>query len=206
MRTGFALVAALGLFAGSATAAEEGFYVGAGVGDFNTEVALSDYFWEVKDFDEGDFGFKIFGGYNFLPWLGVEGIYTDGGSPKAKIYEDVDGKLEAEFSVSALTAAAVFTLPLGEQFELFIKPGFAYWKVDGKVTATSSFDRESSSGDDSDYAFFIGGGVGFNLNEQLGFRAEYEAFEPGENFDFEEGEYNQDIATRFFSASVLFRF
>lgn len=199
---GLAILAA----AAPAMAADTGFYGGVGLGDFRTEVELSDYAYFVDDFDESDVGFKVFGGYRFFRWLAVEASYTDGGSPKARIFQDAELRLDAAFAVSALTGAAVFTLPVGERFELFLKPGFAYWQVDAKLVATDAFGRVTERGDDTDYAFFLGGGVGFNLSEQFGLRLEYEAFEPGENFDFEEGIYNQDIATRFLSASVLFRF
>jgi len=102
-------------------------------------VEVDNMYGSSFDFDEDDFGFKLFGGYRFFPWLSVEGIFLDGGNPEVR---DTVGAESASLSVEvqSLVAAAVFSLPIGDQFEVFLKPGFAYWDS----TTTSGTARRHS--------------------------------------------------------------
>jgi len=203
-----ALASGLLLASLPAIAADQGFYLGAGVGQMTTDV--DDY-----DFDESDFGFKVFGGYKFLPWLGVEGMYINGGKPEDKQSYD-SGPVHEEFrltvEVESLVAAVVFSLPLGENFELFLKPGFAYW--DSTTSGRYSYDdgtfsfEDSASIDDSGSAFFLGGGAGFNFSENLGVRVEYEWFEVAPEWDSDSDEFvdELDASAGFLSASFVYTF
>jgi opacity protein-like surface antigen len=111
--------------------------------------------------------------------------------------------------VKALVAAAVFTLPLGDRFELFAKPGFAYWMTDTSVYVDDPLAGEIRfSQDDDDGAFFIGVGAGLNLGEHFGIRLEYEWFEVTPKWDEYEEEFVQelDASASFLSASFVYRF
>lgn len=190
-----------------ALAEDKGFYLGAGAGQAG--VKIDDFLgFYGADFDEADTGFKVFGGYRFLPWLGVEVTYIDGGSPSDTARDgDLLGK--ASVDVQSLAAAAVFALPIGDRFELFIKPGFAYWKSKASVyVADSQFVYLDFSQDDDDSAFFIGGGAGFNFSDQFGVRLEYEWFEVTPKWDEYEEEFVQelDASASFLSASFVYRF
>lgn len=200
------VVASLALAASPATAGDEGFYLGAGAGQVNLEV--DDVLGAGINFDEDDTGFKIFGGYKFLPWLGVEAAYLDGGNPSLKAS---DGILSGELAVDlqAFVAAATFTLPLGDKFELFVKPGIAYWK-----SSTSAFVSDGSivyldiKQDDDDSAFFVGAGAAFNFSENFGIRLEYEWFEVTPKWDEYEEEFVQELeaSAGFLSASFVYSF
>ena len=111
----------LGIFLATSplVAADRGFYAGAGIGQMNVEV--DNMYGSSFDFDEDDFGFKLFGGYRFFPWLSVEGIFLDGGNPEVR---DTAGAESASLSlqVQSLVAAAVFSLPIGDQFESSSSP------------------------------------------------------------------------------------
>jgi len=191
-----------------AHAADPGFYLGAGIGQMNTQV---DDVWDSGfDFDESDVGFKIFGGYRFLPWLAVEGAYVDGGSPEDKVdYGDGDRDSLA-IEVKSLVAAAVFSLPLGERFELFLKPGIAYWDATTrlKYSYPSVGLAGSFSEDDDGSAFFLGAGGGYQLGENFGVRLEYEWFEVAPEWDSDQEEFVDELdgTAGFWSLSVLYRF
>lgn len=201
-RLSLALLLALGFGAAPAIAADTGFYAGAGIGIFNTEISESDI---GLKFDEDDTGFKVFGGYQFLPWLGAELAYIDGGESSVSTSDPAFGSAKLEVDVSAITAAAVGTLPIGEMFELYGKLGIAMW--DGKLTASASgliceelelgeTCAESVSDDGTD--FFWGIGAGINIGEQFNVRVEYEVLEidpQGVNAD-----------TDFLSLSGVYRF
>ena len=211
-RIALALAVALGLASMPTLAADPGFYVGAGIGQFSTEI---DELSLVEDgesesvplgFDDDDTGFKVFAGYQFLTWLGAEIGYVDGGTA-SESYSDPDlGSLKLEADVSALTIAAVGTLPIGDMFELYGKLGMAFWEGDLAFTATGAICDElqaigeSCSASDSDDGedFYYGIGAGINIGERFNVRIEYEVFEIDPQ--------DVDADGTFLSASAVYRF
>ena len=206
MKAPLALVAAGTLLATApAGAAERGFFVGAGIGQMTTEV--DDVWGSNYNFDESDTGFKVFGGYKFFSWLGVEGAYINGGEPSVK--KSYAGETESlEIGVNTLVAAAIFALPVGEQFELFVKPGWAYWdsRTTYRYSSTATSFRVSDDGGGA--AFFIGAGASFNFTENLGMRVEYEWFDVAPEWDSDSNEFVDDIDANsgFLSASFVYSF
>ena len=188
-----------------AVAAERGFFAGAGIGQMTTDV--DDVWGSNYNFDESDTGFKIFGGYKFFEWLGVEGAYIDGGEPSVK--KSYPGESESlEIGVNTLVASAIFALPIGEKFELFIKPGWAYWDSQTTYRYSSTSTSFKVSDDDGGAAFFIGAGGSFNFTENLGMRVEYEWFDVAPEWDSDSDEFVDDIDANsgFLSASFVYSF
>lgn len=187
-----------------ANAAESGFYAGVGAGQTNTEV--DDILGTGYEFDENDVGFKVFGGYRFFPWFSVEGIYFDGGNPEIKGSDGI-GTATLNVEVSSLVAAAIFALPVGDQFEVFVKPGFAYWDSTTEVSYSSPTFSDRFSQDDNGSAFFIGAGAGWT-NGNAGLRLEYEWFDVAPEYDFESEEFTDelDASTSFLSLSIIYNF
>jgi OOP family OmpA-OmpF porin len=187
-----------------ASAVDRGFYAGAGIGQISVEV--DNIYGTSFDFDENDLGFKLFGGYRFFPWLSVEGIFLDGGNPETS---DTAGSASASLSVEiqSLVAAAVFSLPIGDQFEIFVKPGFAYWDSTTNFKYDSPSFSDRLSDDDNGSAFFIGAGAGWTIGK-AGLRLEYEWFDvaPEYNFDTDEFDDELDASAGFLSLSVVYFF
>lgn len=199
------LVSGLLLGAVPAQAADKGFYLGAGAGQVRTRV--DDVFGSGFRFDEDDFGFKAFAGYRFFPWFSLEGAYLDGGSPAiAATTATESGRLGIE--VQSLVAAAVFTLPLGDSFELFVKPGVAYWSSTTSVRYSGPDFSDRYHEDETGSAFFLGAGAGFNFTANLGARLEYEWFEVAPRWDSDSEEFVQelDASAGFISASIVYTF
>jgi len=135
--------------------ADSGFYIGAGVGGAPVEVV---------DFDESDFAYKIFGGYNFgyvpLVDLAVEASYVDFGSPSNRnINVDING----------FNAFGLVGLSFGP-FGIFAKAGLISW--DSKI----SIDTNRFNDDGVDPAYGIGARFQFG---SLAVRAEYELYDLG---------------------------
>lgn len=211
-RFALALAVALGLVSMPAMAADPGFYAGVGIGQFNTEIDDVSFVDDGESgsvslgFDDDDTGFKIFGGYQFLPWLGAELGYVDGGTA-SESYSDPDlGDLKLEVDVSAITVAAVGTLPIGDMFELYGKLGMAFWEGDLGITVTGVLCDElqaigescSDSEDDDGEDFYYGVGAGFNIGESFNVRIEYEVFEIDPQ--------DVDADANFLSLSGVYRF
>jgi hypothetical protein len=139
-------LAALALLAFPAGAVDAtGVYVGAGIG--SSDLA-------VDGFSGNDFAYKVFAGFDFNPYIGVEGGYLNGGSPSDRGFDiEVDG----------WDLAVLGKWPVSDRFEVFAKLGYVWWDAE-----TEGF------GGDSGEDLMYGLGVGFDLNDQFGLRGEWE--------------------------------
>ncbi|MEJ2138731.1 MAG: outer membrane beta-barrel protein [Gammaproteobacteria bacterium] len=116
MRTIYVSVAAIALALSwpvSGSAKDKGFYIGGSIGS-------ADVSEDSVNFDENDFAWKAFAGYQIIGLLAVEGGYVDFGSPS-----DSNLKLDP----SGWDAFGVLGLPIGP-VRLFGKLGAIYWDAD----------------------------------------------------------------------------
>lgn len=160
-----AALAAVLLVSGPAMA-DSGFYLGGSVGNTALEVNFDDSQGGFIPFDESDFSWKLYGGYNFdLPVinLGVEGGYRSLGGPSATIISDTVG-----IDLTAWDVFGVAGFELGP-VTIFGKLGIASWEAELTLNGI-----DQGSEDDQDTAYGLG--ASFNLGSfQL--RAEYEMFD-----------------------------
>jgi OOP family OmpA-OmpF porin len=193
MRFIIATAATAILAASPAFAADDsGFYVGAGLGNFSAD---SQTIVNGRDFDGSDIGFKVFGGYKFMPWLAAEAEYIDGGEPDDNV-DSGTAQLRLAIGVTGFVGSAVGILPIGENFNVFGKLGFIYWDADGsgKLRDEGDLVTKISVGEDgTDFAWGVGGT--WNITDTFGVRAEYQGFEISE--------FN---SVDFASASVIWSF
>lgn len=157
------LLAALSLASLPATAADNGIYLGASVGQSGVEVdEVVDGF--DFDYDADTTAYKLIAGWRFLDWLAVEGDYIDLGSGEDRIAGD-----KVEIDVSGVSLSAVGFLPIGP-VDLFARVGAVNWDADVSV---DGFDAGGST-DGTDLTYGVG--VQFRV-WSLGIRAEYEIFD-----------------------------
>jgi opacity protein-like surface antigen len=160
MRKAILSVALLALPALPAAAADNGFYLGASVGQANLKIDnLTNNILPDDDFDSDDTAFKLIAGMRPLDWLGVEAAYVNFGEPEDTV---VGQKLKADGD--GISAFAVGFLPTGP-VDLYAKLGLISW--DSKISG--SFDD-----DGTDLAYGVG--AQFRLLS-LSIRAEYEKFD-----------------------------
>lgn len=138
------------LILAAATPSFAGFYVGASYGNTTIEVDEPGF-----SFDADDPSWKVFGGYRFLKFVGVEASYVELGSPS-------DGSVTIESK--GWDAFGVGMLPLGP-FGLFAKIGVITTDTD-----ITSLAEESST----DPAYGVGAEFSFL---KIAIRAEYERFD-----------------------------
>jgi opacity protein-like surface antigen len=150
----------------AASAGESGFYLGGSVGNTGIEAEIDDGINLPETFDEDDFSWKLFGGYNFalgdVVTLGIEGAYVDLGGPSTEIL-DIPVGLEAS-SFNVLGTLGFDIGPVG----IFGKAGYASWDVEAFLDDI----RIDDDGSDPVY------GAGLRL--MLGtveLRAEYELYD-----------------------------
>jgi len=163
-----ALTAALALLAIPAIAADNGFYLGASVGQTQLEIDELGEDIQSADFSGDDMAYKVFAGFRFLTFLAVEGSYRDFGAPEDQVAE-LDGTVTAD--LTGYDVAAVGYLPLGIA-DIFAKAGMVSWDADLSLDAGSFSESVSDSGEDPLY------GLGFQLRfKSFAVRAEIEYFD-----------------------------
>ncbi len=147
-----------------AAAADNGFYLGASVGD----AAIESEELGGAELDSDDLGYKVFVGYRFITFLGAEGSYVDFGAPEDDL-ASVDAHYEA--SVDGFDLFAVGYLPLGIA-DIFAKAGMVDWDADVEGTVGDLPFSGSDSGTDPAY------GLGVQLRIQsFTLRVEGELFD-----------------------------
>jgi OOP family OmpA-OmpF porin len=161
--TALAATAALGLLAAPAFAADNGIYLGAGVGQ--SGVSFNDTIeGQHLDFSVDSTAFKAIAGWRFLDSLAVEANYVDLGSG-----DDTVAGTKVKTDVSGLSLSAVGFLPIGP-VDLFARVGAINWNAD--VSAPEFSVKTSDDGTDLTY------GVGAQFRVwSLSLRAEYERFD-----------------------------
>lgn len=165
------LAALLAGCASMAQAAEPGLYLGAGIGQAGIEVEGNDPDTGEVNFDGNDVGYKIYGGFRFVDWFGVEAAWNDFG--KADDSTDVAGvPIETEFETDGFDVNLVGMIPVGERFDIFGKVGYFMWDAEGRSTA---FPGGSVKTDGEDLTYGVGL-QGFLL-PNFGLRAEYQVYD-----------------------------
>lgn len=151
----------IALWPAVAANADSGFYVGGSVGTAATELDVEDV-----EFDEDDFAWKGFGGFNFdlaVVDLAVEGGYVNFGSPGANV-----SGLDIDIDLDALTGFGLVGIELGP-IGVFAKAGLVSWDAEATIDGIGSND---DSGTDPAY----GVGARFSIGS-VELRAEYELFD-----------------------------
>ena len=165
MKTKFAAIAALGALslaaiAPQAAAADNGFYLGAGITKSEFDVGSAS---DSLD----DNSYKIIAGFRPLDWLAVEANFIDLGGESDGAGTSLDAQA---FTVSGLLIAEFAVI------DLYARLGMANWKLDASL---SGFGSESDDGWEPTYGVGIGAHFG-----SFGVRAEYESFQVSD-FDFD---------------------
>ena len=148
-----------------------GFYLGAGVGQFNADIDnVDDVDSTVDNWSEDDTAYKVFAGYRLNRFLGLEVDYINLGKPSGEV---VPG-FNVDTSVDGFAPYVVGTIPLGPYFEIYGRAGYYFYDANTRMTDTLdnrvSFDEESQD-------FVYGGGIGANIGEKFNVRFEYEKFD-----------------------------
>lgn len=143
----------------AANAKDEGFYIGGSLGLTTVQQNGTDPELGYFDIDDSDYGYKVFGGYQFSPVFAVEGGYRDLGKPSSG---------SASTDLQGIDVFGLAGFPLGP-VRIFGKLGGIYWDADTRI------EGEPAGGKDG-FDFGAGAGVDFELGS-LGLRGEIEYFD-----------------------------
>jgi OOP family OmpA-OmpF porin len=114
--------------------------------------------------------FRISGGYHFNPVFALEGGYAVMGDSTQS-----SASSSATLKNSAVQVAAIGSYPVNAEFELFGKLGVSVNSIKASGTGSLSGLNVDHS---TSFRSVLGVGVQYNVNSQLGFRAQYEQFAP----------------------------
>jgi hypothetical protein len=157
----------LALFGTAAQAADNGFYLGAGVSQVKLDDVGDDFGTnDLDDFELDDTSWKLIGGFRPLDNFAVELNYMDLGSESRS-----SGVTSFDLDAKAYAAYAVGFLPIGP-IDLYAKGGLVRWEAEGRGSAGPLAFRF----DDDGTEFGYGVGVQARLGS-LGARLEYEQFD-----------------------------
>jgi len=156
--------------ASGAALAQVGSYAGASLGQSNYSIDCS------GNCDKTDIGFKIFGGYMFTPYIGLEADYGWFGTAKINTTRNVNGvpsNVIAEADSDGFSGWVIGQYPI-DQFRLFGKLGFARLNtnVDAHTAAGAPFNL---SNNDPSFQFAWAVGGTWMVDKNIGVRFEYEA-------------------------------
>jgi len=120
-------------------------------------------------------GFKVFGGYTFNRYVGVELGYVDGLTAR---YDENDPNItltsHSKSNVSATNISVLGQLPLGPRTSLFAKTGYAYWKTNDKFAGTFQSQSISGAVNNHEGDFSYGIGIRTQVRGHVELRGEYE--------------------------------
>lgn len=106
-----------------------GFYIGAGIGQFDVKIDSLEGVGDVlQDLDADDSAWKFVLGWRFNPYIALEADYIDLGAPNGN-FDATGTSGQYEVDLAGFGAYAVGSLPLGI-FELSAKLGYYYHDVD----------------------------------------------------------------------------
>ncbi len=161
----------------SAHAAEQGLYLGAGVGVYTLDI-------DDTSFDDNATVAKVFAGYRFGDHVAIEVDYQK----LFEVKDDIIG-IEAELDADAWTVSLRPILPVSDFLDLYAKVGYTWYDIEARTTILGS----SISDGDSDSDLSWGAGVDLNFGN-LSLRGEVTRIEV------------DDADLNLVTAGVIFRF
>jgi hypothetical protein len=121
------------------------------------------------EIDEVDAGFSATAGYRFNRYLAAELTYADFGKyERFDRFSDNTG-VRYELGVSGPSVSVLGSLPLGEQWELFLRGGVLFSDQEVSTKLTNGIDR-----DYSDEVVIAGAGVQWSFAPRWATRLEYQ--------------------------------
>ncbi|HKQ15691.1 MAG TPA: outer membrane beta-barrel protein [Steroidobacteraceae bacterium] len=177
-----AVAVLLGLGISHSAAADEpdtsGFYIGAGLGQFDVKIDSLEGVGDVlEDLDADDSAWKLMLGWRFNPYIALEADYIDLGAPNGNFdATGSSGKYKVEFA--GVATYVIGSIPIGI-FELSGKLGYYWHDADLRVNFDNAGPNNGNvfNGSSSAEAVTYGVGAGVTFFEHLNTKIEYEFFD-----------------------------
>lgn len=130
-------------------AAQDGLYVGAGLGESNTDYSPNNQHYNpTNSYDNSGFGWTGYLGYQMNSNFAIEGGYNDYHEAKFSGIYGVDGA-NSTLDQQTLSLTGKLILPVGNRVGLFVDAGMAYVDLDRSPNSTAKSLGIKSNTDDA---------------------------------------------------------
>lgn len=166
---------------------DNGFYVGGGGGigkisdDCNSgdSAVIDSATVVINSCDDKSTVWRVFGGYQFNPYLGAEIEYAisngyETGTTVSRGGSSTNVDIETDFHTFGISAVARY--PFSDSFSVFARGGFHRWEQEASGSGASA----SENGTDP----LLGGGIEFRPTDRFGVRLEHARYF-GDEFDLD---------------------
>lgn len=150
---------------------------------------LPNYTLTNVNIDDTDNGWKVFGGYKFTSNLGIEAAYVDLGEVSSEFNATIapselqpllaDAAAIHPYMLTGFTLAGLGSVDVTPSLSVFGKVGIFVWDAEGDVREIES--GELAEFDDNGTDLTFGLGAKFEINPQMGVRAEWERYNADRN-------------------------
>ena len=179
-------LASLAVLASSAVVADDsGWYGGANIGRSSATIdnaritsglASSGLNTTSIANRDRDTAYKIYGGYQFNPYIGLEGGYFDLGKFGFKANTLPLGTLDGNIRLRGVNLDAVGTLPLSEKFSALGRIGINHAQARDSFMGTGVVNVTNPNPSKRDTNYKLGVGMQYAFNDALVMRAEIERY------------------------------
>lgn len=168
-----------------ASAIESGWYAGANIGQSSADIddqritrslLGSGFATTSMNEDERSAAGKIFGGYQFNPYVALEGGYFNLGKFGYTASTSPAGSLSGDIRLQGLNLDVVGILPLTEKFSAFGRVGVIHAQARDNFSSTGLVNRPASSPRQNDTGYKFGAGVQYAFTDRLAVRGEVERY------------------------------
>ncbi len=174
---------------GSALADDSGWYVGANAGEARAKIdnaritdnllAAGFTTTAIKN-DDKHFGYKLFGGYQFVKYFALEGGYFDLGQFGFTANTAPPGGLTGNTKFKGANLDAVGILPFTDRFAAFGRFGYAYTYVKDRFAGSGGVIVKDPAPSQHSSNYKFGLGLQYVLSNSWGMRAEAERYRLGD--------------------------
>ena len=151
--------------------------------------------------DDGQFAWRITGGWQPLKNLAFEVSYFDLGKPGYTVTATQAGALDASIKVSGWSLDLVPQYDFNDQWGIFGRAGFAWSESKASFNGTGNFELLQSSVKETNNGWDAGVGVSYRFNKNFSLRAEW-TYYPDLGGEAMGGNFNANL----YSLSAVWRF
>ena len=163
-------------------------YFGVGIGEADADISVSDFndgSLISASLDETDSAWKLFGGFQLLENLAVEGGFVDLGEATLNSQSSgvffpfgfAAGPVRSEIETDGWYVAGV-VMQSFPKWSVFGKFGLLFWESDGFVVdSLAKFDLDNLGLDDDGTSIVLGFGGEFRPTEKIAVRGEWERYQ-----------------------------
>jgi OOP family OmpA-OmpF porin len=163
-------------------------YVGASVGRSDISIdgaGRSDQFLDLgfdnasTSVEDNDTAYRVYGGYLFMPYLGVELAYVDLGRFSFRTDVQPTGTLAGRTRINGGEVSLVGRVPIGDAFAVYARAGVYSGRTrtdyagTGSVIVIDGAERQSKRTTKPAYAI----GASYDFNPHFGIRAEWARYD-----------------------------